>query len=222
MILSANQPYIFPYLTYYQLIYSSDIFIFGDNLNFSQNKYVFSNVISNKYDNNFVFNVPIEEKSSRKKINELKVHEFINTKNYLFKKLLSVYGRKNVNTDVYDLLNETFNSEYVSIISSNSIINSFKYLNIERDFHFLSDIQGFNEQVPKENRIINLCKKFKCETYINLPGGKSLYDKKYFHSNGIKLEFISSNLISKTSFLDILFRYPKDEIISLLNQYSLT
>ena len=149
--------------------------------------------------------------------------------------IFSEESLKKVNEVISKMEGNTFHNHYHILYDICNFLNkkNITYLEIGTYAGGSSSLVSMNENVSKIYSIdigcpikkeipIKNVNKFKCETYINLPGGKSLYNKKYFHSNGIKLEFISSNLISKTSFLDILFRYPKDEIISLLNQYSLT
>ena len=42
------------------------------------------------------------------------------------------------------------------------------------------------------------------DTYLNLPGGKKLYDKKLFKENGINLIFLDIQYDEKPSFLDFL------------------
>ena len=48
MILAVMQPYLFPYIGYYQLAYHSDIFIFYDDVNYIKGGYINRNRIQTR------------------------------------------------------------------------------------------------------------------------------------------------------------------------------
>ena len=52
--------------------------------------------------------------------------------------------------------------------------------------------------------MIKIVEHFKGDTYLNLPGGKKLYDKKLFKENGINLIFLDIQYDEKPSFLDFI------------------
>ena len=79
MILSANQPYFFPYLTYYQMVYISDCFMSLDNFNHIKCGFINRNVVKDKNGNDIKFVISLEKSSPNKTINEIKI-----TKNSIF------------------------------------------------------------------------------------------------------------------------------------------
>ncbi|HCR3455045.1 TPA: WbqC family protein, partial [Proteus mirabilis] len=70
MILAVMQPYLFPYIGYYQLAYHSDMFIFYDDVNYIKGGYINRNNILTK-NGPQLFTLPVKKASSFKKINEL-------------------------------------------------------------------------------------------------------------------------------------------------------
>ena len=70
MITAVMQPYLFPYLGYFQLINCSDNFIIYDDVNFIKGGYINRNyILSNGEKQRFTVSVP--GASQNKKINEL-------------------------------------------------------------------------------------------------------------------------------------------------------
>lgn len=61
------------------------------------------------------------------------------------------------------------------------------------DFHRSSDLP-VDESLGRADRLIEITKHFEANTYINMEGGKTLYDKSYFASKGIALHFLEPSL----------------------------
>ncbi len=72
MKLAIMQPYLFPYIGYYQLVNAADIFIFYDDVNYIKNGWINRNRISISGQAHY-FTVPVSQASSFKKINEIKI-----------------------------------------------------------------------------------------------------------------------------------------------------
>jgi len=220
MILSVNQPYFFPYLPFYQMVYHSDIFISADCVNFCKKKFINRNVITDNSGKIIPFNLPLQDMSSFKLISDTFIHNKEKTKNDLIKKLKIVYGQKN-NSHIFDLIDQCFTSDKISHISTNSIKLIFNYLDIDKKIELCSEKYNLENNLKKEFRIYNLCEQTKCTQYVNLIGGKKIYDKDEFLKRGIELFFIKSDTTHKTSILDLLFRYSKEDLKKIITEYSL-
>lgn len=219
MILSANQPYFFPYLPFYQMVYHSDVFVSADCVNFCKKKFINKNIISDKRGNKITILLPLKDVSSYKKINQVLIYDFDKTIETLLKKILITYGRKN--TDVFELVKNCFTSDRISEVSTNSIRGVFEYLEIKKQVLVCSDDCNLEDNLTKELRIYKLCQQTHCDEYLNLIGGKNLYKKSEFEKMGIKLNFLQTKLSLSTSILDLLFRYSKEEVKNFLTQYTL-
>ena len=74
MKLAIMQPYLFPYIGYYQLINSVDKFIIYDDVNFIKQGWLNRNSILVNGKRN-LFTVPLENQSSFTKINETLINQ---------------------------------------------------------------------------------------------------------------------------------------------------
>lgn len=231
MILAVMQPYLFPYIGYYQLAYHSDIFIFYDDVNYIKGGYINRNRIQTR-NGPQLFTIPIVKSSSFKKINELYFQEDIR------KVLLSIsqsYSKAPYFSSVYPVIEKilTDKNRNVSNIASKSIIEVFRYLDIDFKYNYSSKIHyNRNNDKNAKDKLIELCKIYKCDYYINSIGGKKLYKKEEFLSNRISLNFIkpkevvyqqfnNKNYEPNLSMIDILMNNSKNEVKKLLNEYIL-
>lgn len=229
MKLAVMQPYLFPYIGYYQLAYCSDLFIFYDDVNYIKKGYINRNNIATK-NGVFLFSLPIKNASQNKLINELYFTE--ETKKILLTIEMS-YSKSKYFYEIYPLIESIFNNKdrKVSNITSLSIIKIFEYLSLNFNYDFSSTIDYDRENGAQE-KIYDLCKINNSKQYINAIGGIELYDKKEFQKRNIELGFIkpsitnypqvnSSTFIDNLSMIDILMNCSKDEIINQLNNFKI-
>ena len=69
MKLAIMQPYVFPYIGYFQLINAVDKFVFYDDVNFIKKGYINRNALLIN-DQKHVFTIPCKNISQNKRINE--------------------------------------------------------------------------------------------------------------------------------------------------------
>ncbi|MEY1230454.1 WbqC family protein [Proteus terrae] len=228
MILAVMQPYLFPYIGYYQLAYHSNMFIFYDDVNYIKKGYINRNNIVTK-NGLLLFTLPINNASQNKMINELYFIE--NTKKILSTIKMS-YSKSKYFDDIYPIIEKTFNNKNrnVANIASNSIIEIFQYLGVNLNYDFSSRI-NYNRENSAQEKIYELCKINNADKYVNAYGGMALYDKDEFKKRNIELGFINSiptpytqvnsnEFIKNASMIDILMNCSKDEIINQLNNYT--
>lgn len=225
MKLGVMQPYLFPYIGYYQLVNSVDKFVFYDDVTFIKGGYINrNNILSNGKPQRFT--IPIPGSSSNTLIKDLLFDA--NVKKTL--KTLEQSYRKAPNfNEVFDLIQDTFTHKErkVSQLCSKSIVDVFNYLGIEKEFHFSSDII-YERNLSASDKLISMSHNLNTSTYVNTSGGKSLYSKEYFGKNLIELKFIetmpikyrqsSDNFVSNLSMIDVLMWNDKDTIKRLLRE----
>ncbi|MEX9690608.1 WbqC family protein [Providencia sp. PROV254] len=229
MILAVMQPYLFPYLGYYQLAYHSDMFIFYDDVNYIKGGYINRNNILTK-NGKQLFTIPINHASSFKKINEL---EFSNNIKKVLMTIQQAYSKAPNFNVIYSMVERVLasNNRNVAKIASSSIIEVFDYLNLSFEYEFSSKID-YDRELDAKNKLYSFCKLYNAQIYTNTPGGKSLYNKDEFKAKNIELNFIEMNDISYTQFnndnfeknlsiIDLLMNLSKSEVSMLLNKYTL-
>jgi hypothetical protein len=112
----------------------------------------------------------------------------------------------------------------------NSIKVIAKYLEMNTEFIYLSELQG-ETSLKAQDRTVDICKRVNAKQYINAIGGQDLYDKEAFFKDGIQLSFLKTKdieykqyynqFVPHLSILDVLMFNSKEEIKELLNRYDL-
>lgn len=227
------QPYIFPYIGYWQLINAVDKFVLLDDVNFIMRGWINRNslLLNNQV---HLFSLPLEKPSQNKLINETKLNFDDKARETLLKTLTLAYKRAPHFDEVFPIVENILLNPETDL--TKFILNSFekisKYLGLKTKFLISSQIEKDNT-LKAEDRIIEICKKLGTETYINLPGGKDLYHSEKFNQEGIELKFINPNqekiiypqfgkdFVANLSFLDIIMFNDREQIKNFLNDYSL-
>jgi hypothetical protein len=104
-------------------------------------------------------------------------------------------------------------------------------LNLKTEFIFSSNL-NIDHDLKGQDKIIEICKKLNASTYINMPGGKGLYDDKIFNQENINLKFLepgaheysqckTKKFYSNLSFFDALMNVENHYLKTLLNNYKL-
>ena len=221
------QPYFFPYLGYYQLVSAVDKFIFYDDVSFIKQGWINRNNIllnSRKH----LFTVPIKNISSYRTIKDTILHPvlFPQWKDKWTKTIEQAYHTAPFYKDISLLIRESiYGVKTIAELSKKSIINVSQYLDLSTEFIMSSDIYN-NSSLNGEARILSICEIEKASIYINLTGGKKLYNKKKFGENGLDLRFLESELpkykqfdsdfVPGLSMIDILMFNSSSEVIQML------
>jgi hypothetical protein len=234
MKLAVMQPYLFPYIGYFQLINAVDKFVIYDDVNFIKQGWINKNKILVN-NNSFSFVLSLENSSSYKKINETRIslqkYQFWKTK--LYKTIEQAYTKAPFYNEVIILLKKILdtNYPYISTLNTLCIIEICKYLNIETEIIPTSTIYK-NETLTGQSRIIEICKIEKADIYVNMIGGKELYNYADFLNQGILIKFLTTNEIYYKQFndrflpflsiIDIMMFNNKNQINKFLNKYNFT
>lgn len=202
MKLAIMQPYIFPYIGYFQLIQSVDKFVFYDDVDFIKGGWINRNKISTQQ-KELLFTVPLDKASSFKKINEIHLHPVI-YKKWTVKFLKSIqqsYSKSPFYNLVFPIIEEVFSGDHSSIsdLTKASIKLTSKYLGIETEF--VNSSQKYkNNHLKSQARVIDICKLEDADTYINAIGGLELYNPLDFLNNGIELRFLKPTMVPYNQF----------------------
>lgn len=228
MKFAVMQPYLFPYLGYYQLVNAVDNFVFYDDVTFIKGGYINrNNILSNGIAQRFT--IPVPGMSSNTLINKLSFdRNVIKT----LKTIRQSYSKSPYFKDVYLLVESVLASENraVDYICAKSITEIFSYLGIEKNYFFSRDIE-YERNLSASDKLISMATTLNSYDYINSPGGKSLYNKEYFSEHNVRLSFIeiddyvynqnSEKFIPHLSMIDVLMWNSKVDILDLLTKYRL-
>lgn len=222
------QPYFMPYLGYWQLIKAVDKFVIYDDVNFIKGGWINrNNILLNNQ--RFLINLLLSGASSNKLINEIKVQ---GNQTKLIKTIESAYKKAPMFDTVFPLFLQimSFCNNNLAKFIGNSLIEVTNYLMIETEFIYSSDIEKDNS-LRAQDKILHICNLLGAKQYINAIGGQELYDKESFDSQGLKLNFIKSELppykqfnnefIPGLSIIDVMMFNSVEEINGMLDKYEL-
>jgi hypothetical protein len=231
MKLAIMQPYLFPYIGYYQLINAVDKFVMYDDVTFIKQGWINRNniLLNNR---KHLFLVPIKGISSFKKITETEVDykfDWIKKMQLTFEQ---AYKKAPYYKSIMPVIESVFltKKETISELAVESLIQVSNYLDLTTKFQSTSTIYN-NQELKGKNRVIDICLKEKALQYINPIGGQELYQKEDFLKKHINLNFIKTNDITYQqynnefvpwlSIIDVLMFNSKEKVITMLNQYEL-
>jgi hypothetical protein len=223
------QPYLFPYIGYFQMINSVDSFVFYDDVNYIKKGWVNRNRILIQGKDAY-FNINLKEASQNKLINETEV-SFESSK--ILKTIEQNYKKAPYFQHVYPLLSQVFtgNHRTISEYSIDSIVTICDYLNLKREFKCSSLYYSDTKKLERAERLKEICRLNSADIYINALGGQELYSKSDFAQSGIELFFIKSRDVKYKQFkdefvpwlsiIDVLMFNSKEDVRMMLTQYEL-
>lgn len=194
------QPYFFPYIGYYQLLYHTDIFVFYDDVNFIKQGWINRNRILINHQPRYL-TVPCSKASSYSRICQVRhaMDERIRTK--LLRTVCTAYRSAPYFKQVFPLFQQVIEAEMESIsgIAAASIRQTCRYLDLKVEFKYSSQ-EYANEHLGRADRLIDICRNEQCDIYVNSAGGRSLYNEEKFASGGIQLQFLAPDIIPYRQF----------------------
>ena len=232
MKLAIMQPYIFPYIGYFQLINTVDKFVFYDDVNYIKRGWINRNKLLINQEEK-LFTIPVLKASQNKLINEIEIEIDEKWLQKFNTTLEQNYKKAPFFDSTYQLIQDIFSTNHKSIadLAIDSIIKISNHLELTTVFEKSSFNYSDSKGLEKANRLINITKKNEATTYINPAGGKELYDKAYFKTAGVELLFIQNEIteydqkiadfIGGLSIIDVLMFNSKKEIQNLLTNYQL-
>jgi hypothetical protein len=231
MKIAIMQPYLFPYIGYFQLINAVDKFVIGDDYNFILQGWVNRNkiLVTGK---EFLFTVPLKKASPNKLIREIEISDNVLWQVNLLKTIEMAYSRAPYFKNIFPLIQKVINFKEPKI--SKLIIRSIREINkyLEVNTGIIETLQIYkNNHLRGQERVIDTCRQEAANEYINPIGGIKLYSKKKFELAGIELKFLKSETIEYRQFknefvpnlslIDVLMFNSREEIRKFLNHYTL-
>ena len=229
---SMMQPYLFPYLGYFQLIARSDVFVLGDDLQYVKGSWINRNRILINGQPKLI-TIPLRKASQLTAINQRWLcDDFAGEAQKLLKTLEAAYARAPHKTEVLQLLREILEhpDRNLARFTEHSIRRICAYLQITTPIHIGSEL-GLPARMDKQERVIRIAQKMNAELYINPIGGTALYSPALFRAHGLALRFLRMDDLSypqlkhpfapSLSIIDVLMFNSRSEAQALLERFSL-
>lgn len=231
MKIAVMQPYLLPYIGYWQLIKSVDKYVVYDDVQYIVGGYINRNnfLVQGKA---HLYTFPCSNITQNKQINDININ--INIKGLTkFLKLIEFnYKKAPYFEQVFSLVKEicNFSDLRLNYFIFHSLQKICLYLKIDTELLMSSELK-IGLGLPKNERLQKICIELGADEYINAVGGMALYDKADFAQNGIKLNFLktlpieykqfNNEFVPWLSIIDVLMFNSVEKVKELLDKYEL-
>jgi WbqC-like protein family len=183
------QPYFLPYVGYFQLIASVDLFIVYDNIQYSKKGWV----NRNRYlrgGEAALFTLPLKNESDYLDICDRELAATF-SRDKLLNQLASAYRRAPHFAETFPLLQRIVGFEDNNLFRflEHSILKTCEHVGISTEIRRSSEI-AIDHRKSSQDKVLALCQAVGASTYINAIGGMELYSREEFQSRGIDLNFL--------------------------------
>lgn len=229
--IAVMQPYLFPYIGYFQLMNAADKFVILDDVNFINKGWINRNniLVNNKP---ALFTVPLVKASQNKLIKDLEIAYDTGWQDNFLKTIERSYVKAPFFDNVFRLISNiiNINERSISRLIFVSLQEIKMYLDLKTKLIESSQIY-LNNELKGEDRIIDICMKEYSDFYINPSGGTELYSKQSFEKKGLSLYFIKAKNIEYRQFnneffgslsiIDVMMFNSKKKVREYLYEYEL-
>jgi hypothetical protein len=231
MKLAIMQPYIFPYIGYFQLIAAVDKFVIYDDVSFINRGWINRNsvLIGNQ---SHLFTIPLKDASQNRLIREIELMQNSGWERKFLKTIEQAYKKAPFFSDCFSVVNAVVNTGVKNIgeLAYLSISSIAEYLEISTEFVDSSSVYD-NVYLKGQDRILDICRQEQANGYINPIGGMEIYSKSLFDQSGIALNFLktgptqyrpfNAEFIPSLSIIDVLMFNSRESAIGLLDKFEL-
>lgn len=233
MKLAIMQPYLFPYIGYFQLMSAVDEFIVYDNIEFSKKGWINRNRILVNGKDSFI-TLPVKNDSDYLDVRDRFLADLWPKERRKFLNRITESYRKAPQFEIaYPVIERSILFEEMNLFKFifNTLIEIKNYLEISTPFIVSSTVQ-IDHTLKGEKKVMELCVAKKASSYINPIGGVELYNKENFKSIGVDLHFLKANeivypqydsdFVPFLSIVDVMMFNKKDKVKDFLKfQYSI-
>jgi len=228
MKLAIMQPYLFPYLGYFQLVGAVDEFVIYDDVNYINRGWINRNNILVQGEAQLI-TLELVGASQNRLINELSVGS---NHPKLLKTIKQNYSKAPQFDGVFPLIEEVLGNPERNLAKylDYGIKRISDYLGLHPKWHTSSALQKA-KSLHGQERILAICEELKATHYINPPGGKELYDHENFLRRSMELSFIQAQsvpyrqfgqaFVPNLSIIDVMMFNDREQCAGLLEEYDL-
>ncbi len=227
MNVAIMQPYFFPWIGYFQLIYQSDVFVLYDDANFIKQGYINRNsiLVDGQAQR---FTLPVPSASSFRRIGELTFSVHVEK---IARTLEQSYRKAPYFTGVMPLVEKALwnRDRDITTCCQVAIDGVSGYLGLEQKIVRSSSLT-YDRNENAENKVIGICKALEGDRYVNSTGGRHLYSAKAFAEHGITLRFLQANntaysqgahdFVPYLSMIDVLMHCEPELVRQALKNFS--
>jgi hypothetical protein len=199
--IAIMQPYFLPYIGYYQLIRSVDLFIVYDNTKYTKKGWINRNrLLQNGKD--VVFSLPLKADSDYLDIRERELAADFK-RDRLLHQFEGAYRRAPHFAQTFPLIEQIVRHDDANLFRylRHSLLKTCEHLGIATKIETSSGIP-IDHGLKNQDKVLALCKAAGANTYVNAIGGLELYSRETFQEKGVDLKFIQSKPFEYPQFGD--------------------
>lgn len=219
------QPYLFPYIGYFQLIAAADVFVVYDNIKYTKKGWMNRNrFLQNGAD--ALFSVPLRKDSDFLDIRERAIASDFN-RDKLVNQLREAYRKSPCFEAAFPVVEEVLRNPEPNLFAflHRSIASTCAYLGIRTPI-VVSSTVPIDHRLQNKERVMALCEAVGADEYVNPIGGVELYSKDEFAERGIELRFLKPRpleypqlgapFVPWLSIIDVMMFNPRERIGEIL------
>lgn len=200
MKLAIMQPYLFPYLGYYKLLAQADKWVFYDDVNFIKNGWINRNRLYLAGAVRYI-TAPLANASSFARICDIDVQPGAAWRDKIRDSVRLSYAKAPHYRAVAAILDAVLAGAdpRIGALAKHSVTAIAAYLDLRTEFVMSSAGYG-NAELKGVERVLDICARERASDYLNLPGGRALYDPAVFRARGVELGFVEAELAPYPQF----------------------
>lgn len=220
---AAMQPYLFPYLGYFQLIAHADVFVIGDDYPWVRAGWINRNRLMER-GRARMFTLPVAAAPAQAPINERKLTaQYPAERRRLLSRLHHAYAHAPQSREVLPLVEQWLPAEATELMTvlRSAIEGVCGHLGIRTPRRLSSERPDRDHR--GSTRVIRLVQSFGGTRFLNPPGGRAIYRPDDFAAHGVELAFLDPELpaypqdgagefVPGLSILDVLLRNPRERV----------
>lgn len=231
MRLAIMQPYYFPYLGYFQLMAAVDAFVILDDVQFIKHGWIHKNqiLLDGKAK---PIHMTIDHMSQHRTIRAHERRIDVQNERYQLRLLEHAYKKAPSYADVMPLVSRLIRDDErnVAVYLGKQLTEVRNFLGLDTPLLYASSLEN-DKSKRCGDLVLDLCHHLGADHYINAIGGRDLYNKERFASEGVQLDFIEMQpvtyrqaghpFVPNLSIIDVLMYNARRDVRQLLDAYTL-
>jgi hypothetical protein len=230
MTVGIMQPYLLPYIGYWQLLAAVDRFVVYDNIQYTKKGWINRNRFLRDGAAAF-FTVPLKRGAHDLDVVERSIADGFNP-NLLLNPLAAAYRRAPFFSSAFPVIEAVIAAVPRNLFEylHHGLTVIADYLEIRTPIVVSSTIP-IDHRLTSQQKVLALCETLGANRYINTIGGRELYFAPVFEERGIELRFIQSHpvtypqfdrpFVPSLSIVDVMMFNSRDAVRGMLGTYDL-
>lgn len=195
------QPYFLPYIGYFQLMASADLFVIYDNIKYTKKGWINRNrMLLNGSD--AVFSIPLRSDADHLHVMDRTLSDAFDREKML-NQFRGAYQKAPYFRETFEFISRIVRTEEQNLFRfiKSSVLEIASYLDIHTPLINSSDV-NIDHELKAQEKVLAICNSLGATEYINPIGGTELYARDAFAERGIRLHFMSAKPFEYQQFGD--------------------